>query len=135
MIYTSNFFQQPNDPRHISIAARAPDFFLGDVFSVLYPKWGFFQQYKKDHDTLAYTRAYYEQVLSKLNPEEVFSILDKLPKDSILVCWEAPGEFCHRRIVAKWLEDNLDIKVPEYDYQMAPEKTGNNQTSITPEIL
>jgi hypothetical protein len=31
-----------------------------------------------------------------------------------LLCWEAPGKFCHRRLVAAWLEDALGIDVPEY---------------------
>jgi hypothetical protein len=31
-----------------------------------------------------------------------------------MLCWEAPGEFCHRRLVAEWLEGELGIQVPEW---------------------
>jgi uncharacterized protein (DUF488 family) len=48
--------------------------------------------------------------LSKLDPQKVFS---DLGQDAILLCWEKPGEDCHRRLVAEWLEGLLGIKVPE----------------------
>ena len=30
-----------------------------------------------------------------------------------LLCYEGLGKFCHRRIVAQWLEQKLGIEVPE----------------------
>ena len=57
-----------------------------------------------------YTRRYNEEVLSKLDAEEVY---DEQGKDAILLCWEIPGTFCHRRLVAGWLEEALGISVPE----------------------
>ena len=30
-----------------------------------------------------------------------------------MLCWEPPGKFCHRRLVAKWLEEHLGVDVPE----------------------
>ena len=57
-----------------------------------------------------YEYLYQEQILSRLDPEEVFS---ELGEDAILLCWEKPGLFCHRRIVARWFYDNLGIKVNE----------------------
>ena len=51
-----------------------------------------------------YARRYNEEVLSKL---------DALGKDAILLCGEMPGTFCHRRLVARWLEEELGISVPE----------------------
>ncbi len=36
-----------------------------------------------------------------------------LGPDAILLCWESPGEDCHRRLIAAWLESHLKIKVPE----------------------
>ena len=49
------------------------------------------------------------QVLSKLVAEKVYTDLD----NSILLCYEESSKFCHRHIVATWLEDELDIIVPE----------------------
>ena len=33
--------------------------------------------------------------------------------DVILLCFEKPGEFCHRHLVAQWLKSNLNIDVIE----------------------
>jgi uncharacterized protein (DUF488 family) len=48
--------------------------------------------------------------LDKLDPQKVF---DDLGEDAILLCWEAPCQFCHRRLVAEWLEKHLGVNVPE----------------------
>ena len=47
-----------------------------------------------------------------LNAEKVYQDLDRC----ILVCYEKNNEFCHRHIVAAWLEDELKINVPEIAY-------------------
>jgi hypothetical protein len=31
----------------------------------------------------------------------------------VLLCWERPGQFCHRRMVADWIAKALEIDVPE----------------------
>lgn len=56
-----------------------------------------------------YVQEYYAQVLSKLDPEQVYKELD----NSILLCYEDNTEFCHRHIVAAWFEILLDVTVPE----------------------
>lgn len=56
-----------------------------------------------------YIEQYYKQVLSKLDPEEMYKKLDS----SILLCYEDNTKFCHRHIVSAWLELMLDVKVPE----------------------
>jgi|GEM_PF-3860333 len=50
------------------------------------------------------------EVLEKLDPVKVFGDLGQW---TILLCWESPGQDCHRRLVAEWLEKSLKIKVPE----------------------
>lgn len=44
-----------------------------------------------------------------MDPEEIYRKLD----NSILFCYEENTEFCHRHIVAAWLEILLGIKVSE----------------------
>lgn len=56
-----------------------------------------------------YIEEYWNQVLSKLDPEEVYRELD----NSILLCYESNEEFCHRHIVSAWFEITLGINVPE----------------------
>lgn len=61
-----------------------------------------------------YKKAYFKQ-LDSLNPQQVYEDL----KDCVLICFEAPkdlasgAKFCHRRMVAGWIESELGIIVPE----------------------
>jgi hypothetical protein len=56
-----------------------------------------------------YTQRYYNETLSKLDPQKVYNDLD----GKILLCHEPSGEFCHRHLVARWLENSLNVKVAE----------------------
>jgi len=98
------------DPRAVSIAGKAPSWYKGREYKKLAPKYWFFKRYKEDGDVDFYVEQYYKEVLSKLNAQEVY---DELGHDSILLCWETPDEFCHRRVVAGWFEAELEIKVSE----------------------
>ncbi len=79
--------------------------FNGRCYPALAPKKDFWQKW---HDNIGvipdeennryYVEEYYKQVLSKLDPEQVYRELDY----SILVCYEGEEEFCHRHIVAAW---------------------------------
>jgi len=102
----------------IGIAGRSPVSYKGEEFKILAPKLWFFKKFKVDGDKDFYIKHYYKEVLDKLNPEEIYNLL----KDNTLLCWEKstfdengkPNFFCHRRIVAEWIENKLGIEVPEY---------------------
>lgn len=49
----------------------------------------------------------------QLEKLDVAFIVASLGQDAILLCWEAPGEFCHRRVVAEWIERETGLVVPE----------------------
>ena len=55
-------------------------------------------------------RGAYQKILDGLDPQKVF---EDLGEDAILPCWEAPGKFCRRHLVAAWLEEKLGVQVPE----------------------
>ncbi|GHT94324.1 hypothetical protein FACS1894122_10830 [Alphaproteobacteria bacterium] len=64
-------------------------------------------------------KKYCDEILGKLSPTKVYEDLLKMLEDSgkknlALLCYEKPGEICHRRFVAEWLENALSISVPEY---------------------
>jgi len=107
---TSYFARSSKDPRAVSIAGRAPDWFQGREYKKLAPKYWFFQRYKEDHDETAYTEAYHREVLDKLDPATVY---EELGGDSVMLCWEAPSKFCHRKLVAEWFKEKLGIDVSE----------------------
>lgn len=56
---------------------------------------------------------YYKQVLSKLDANTVYVELNEFGKNVVLLCFEPNNEFCHRQLVATWLERELGITVPE----------------------
>ena len=74
------------------------------------PKFWFFNKYKKDGDVDSYIENYNKEVLSVLDPKQVY---EELGEDAIIICYEAPEDFCHRHLVAKWLEESLGIKIEE----------------------
>lgn len=55
----------------------------------------------------------YAAILRRLDPHEIYRTLGK---NAVLLCWERPGEFCHRRIVAEWLEYHTGEPIPELGF-------------------
>jgi len=66
-----------------------------------------------------YRRIYFDEILGKLDPEKVNRDLHSLAvsHEPVLLCFERPPfteqNFCHRRMVAEWLEKHLGVEVPE----------------------
>lgn len=94
----------------VSIAAKSPDFYKGREYKKLAPKYWFFKKYKDDGDEEFYTKQYCKEVLDKLDAKEVY---EELGEDAVLLCWESSEKFCHRHLVAEWLENKLDIVIRE----------------------
>jgi hypothetical protein len=109
-MYTSYFSKSAKSPNAISIARRAPADFEGAEYRFLVPRFWFFVKYQKDGDESFFIEQYQKEVLTPLDPEKIYK---NLGEESILLCWEKPREFCHRRLVANWFEKNLGVKVPE----------------------
>jgi len=70
-----------------------------------------------------YAKEFHRLVLDQLDPREVYdAIIDEYGVDVTLMCFEKienPGDFCHRRLVAEWFEEHLNVEVPEW---VAPPK-------------
>ena len=125
MIYTSYFAKLKSLPDNIipiSICGQAPDWYKGLQYKKLAPKYDFFMKWKENHDNDYYIKCFNEQVLDKLNAEQVIKELDDLllsqttiidySSDSkevpriVLICYEKPSDFCHRHLVADWFNKN-----------------------------
>ena len=111
---TSYYSKSGNDKDAVSIAARSPNFYKGREYKKLAPKYWFFKKYKTDGDEEFYTKTYYEEILNKLDPKEVY---EELGHNSVLLCWESSEKFCHRHIVAEWLSLSLEIEIKEIEYE------------------
>ena len=119
-IYTSYFAKMkkiPEDIVRISICGKAPDWYDGIQYKKVAPKWSFFQEWKQNHDNVFYIEHFNAEVLDTLRAEEVYKDLDKLScgKDCVLLCYEKSSDFCHRHLVADWLQDKLNIEVKEFN--------------------
>lgn len=101
----------------IAISGRVPDFFSGDRYKDFAPRFRMFQKWKnKEISDLQYTTEY-RQWLDSLDKEEIREELKDVLKeynDIVLLCYEKPGDFCHRHILADWLEENMGVRVDEY---------------------
>ncbi len=131
MIYTSYFAKLKSLPENIipiSICGKAPDWYKGLQYKKLAPKYDFFMEWKKNHDNDYYIKCFNNQVLDKLDCSHVYDDLcdlseefvNALPEDDIrkqhqelnfpyaiaLICYEKPSDFCHRHLVADWLNKN-----------------------------
>ena len=92
----------------ISIAFKAPPGFDGPIYRSVAPPWWMIQELKDTGDKGAYETKYTRQILGKLDFDEVIEELSFLAQgnDIALVCWERPSEFCHRNILAAWMEEH-----------------------------
>lgn len=127
MIYTNYFAKLKSLPDNIvpiSICAKAPDWYKGLQYKKLAPKYDFFMEWKKTHNNYYYIKCFKEQVTDQLDVyETVYELYEKIgiyldeegisfssesanEKHICLICYEKPVDFCHRHLVAKWLNDN-----------------------------
>ena len=69
---------------------------------------------KDDMTVEQYVEHYNRLVLKPLDIERFLQTLESLcgGKDIALCCYEKPGQFCHRHLLAEWLNEHggLDIK-------------------------
>ncbi|MEE3343392.1 MAG: hypothetical protein VZS44_04825 [Bacilli bacterium] len=119
MVYTSSYNDCKNNSWHtlsISKDMGKDANYLGDYYLKLAPKESFFRVWRNNTGKISekdnneyYIREFYYNVLKDLDPREVYHEID----NSILLCYEQNNKFCHRHIVAAWLELFLNIDILE----------------------
>ena len=97
-------------PIPISISGKAPEWYDGLEYKKLAPKWAFFQEWKYGShkgDNEYYISQFDEQVLKPLTVESVLADISNMSGGEldkvILLCYEKPADFCHRHLVADWI--------------------------------
>lgn len=105
--YFANVKKLPPDLVPVSIARGSPRGFSGRKELRLAPSWAMLKMQKPEYD------AAFVEILAKLDPEEIYQTLGA---NAVLLCWEKPGDACHRRLVAEWLEKALSVEIPEYGF-------------------
>lgn len=90
----------------IGVSLGIPNWFEGERREELAPREEMFGLNREN-----FLVAYRKEILEKLVPEEVWESCGG--EKGILICWESPFLFCHRRMIAEWLEESLDRVIPE----------------------
>lgn len=102
--YFANVANIPEGLRAVAIARGVPKGFTGRLYQRLAPSWAMLKMGRPEYDRL------FAGILARLDPHEVYR---DLGDDAVLLCWERPNLWCHRRMVAEWLEEKLGVCVPE----------------------
>ena len=135
-IYTSYFAKVkslPKDIVPIAICGGIPFYWKGLWYKKVAPRVKFFTEWKQNHDNDFYVEHFNEEVLAKHTPDEVVSELFALANgtDKIcLICYEKPGDFCHRHLVADWLNATGKYNVQEWVEPKKKEEVVQDELAI-----
>lgn len=121
MIYTG-YYAKLNQYKNlglepIAISGKRPDFYEGLYYSDFAPRYWMYQRWKdKDITNEGYTIEYknYLKTLDKGEVRKDFEPYSAEGRHCVLLCYEKSHDFCHRHVLADWLEENFGWKVDEY---------------------
>lgn len=116
---TGYFYQLKNNiiPGAVSIAVGKPSYVtIHKELRSLAPPWILLNAYRNGEITEAqYTEVFSEQLL-KLNPKTILDELELIASDDelVIMCHCGSKSFCHRHLVAEWLQSNMHVEIEEY---------------------
>ena len=128
-IYTSYFANSRAFSKEgimaISVARYSPRWYQGPQLLAVAPT-SFMLSGACSHEE--YLRKY-DEILSRLNPKHVVDAIVTMSRgrDVALCCYEKPGDFCHRHLLAEWLNKN-GFEVKEWEPKDKQEQ--NKQLSL-----
>lgn len=128
MIYTSNYvrsktIKQLYDEQNkhvvfIGVSASIPKWWTsGPHMPELGPTWDILKSYQSGLiDDEEYTARYFKEVIDPIGDIvlNLFTELMQEEGDVFLLCYESPGEFCHRRLLADYFKQSSGTIIPEW---------------------
>lgn len=94
------------EPKGISLDGKISDFCPDEKIL-----WG----YKNGEiDEMEYTSRYLDQ-LDRIGIRNILLSIHHYGDDVILLCWEAPDKFCHRHILADYINRKSKLDIREYE--------------------
>ena len=92
----------------------------------LAPNWKLYEDLKSKKISEEIFSINYNEQLESLNAKMVFDDLNSLVYDfePILMTNGSKKKFCHRHLVAEWLEKKLNIQIDEYEIGRVSRKNG-----------
>lgn len=99
----------------VSIARFQPKDFFAYPCLALAPSAELLLQYKNGLSRGVYEECYRHDVLESQDIHKVFEGLAKLAngRDIVLCCYERPFQFCHRRLLARYVEEHWHYFIEE----------------------
>lgn len=122
-IYTSYFAKVKEIEKRgimpINIALYPPRFFFGKSIRYVAPSRSILKDTRSDEE---YIRRYKAEILADLDVKRLVADLEALSggKDVALLCYEKPGDLCHRHLLADYMnERGYDVKeLEKLDHQL-----------------
>lgn len=113
MIYTSYFGNKNNFPENAYVIGitKFPPFGLQENWDVLAPSSELLMQYKnKEIDKFIFKVKFLEQLeyVDKNYIIELLKFTESHWGNVVLCCYEKKEDFCHRHIIAEWLDIGIE---------------------------
>ena len=99
----------------LSISRTKPEFAKSCIdIPQLFPSDKILWDHKKGKiDDMEYTSKYLDQ-LNELGVDRIIKMIQIFGDDVVLLCWESPEKFCHRHILADYINKNSGVVVEEF---------------------
>ena len=99
----------------LSISRTKPEFAKSCIdIPQLFPSDKILWDYKKGKiDDMEYTSKYLDQ-LNELGVDRIIKMIQIFGDNVVLLCWESPEKFCHRHILADYINKNSGVVVEEF---------------------
>ena len=126
MIYTGYFSKtkeyEQNGLIPVGISGKIPDGFTGLRYQKLAPKYDWWKRWRDEKlSDQWFKERYYETVLNQLDPFVVVQELQSFGENVVLLCYETPEKFCHRHLVAEWLNNKVGTEIYEFKCKSQPD--------------
>jgi len=128
----TSYYAIANSIKGIAVSLYPPSGWTGPHYRHLAPSADLLNGFKQKRYSIEDYIKLYQQQLDKLDPKKVWADLHELSDgaEPVLLCYEKPKVrlaasgyeplandsnlwFCHRRLIAAWLESSLSLSVPE----------------------
>ena len=99
----------------LSISRTKPEFAKSCIdIPQLFPSNKILWDYKKGKiDEMEYTSKYLDQ-LNELGVDKIIKMIQIFGDNVVLLCWESPEKFCHRHILADYINKNSCVVIEEF---------------------
>jgi len=100
----------------IGICQYPPKWFKGPNLISIAPTPFILNNFRSNHEQ--FIKLFKSEILSiHKDPQDFVNRLEFISegKDVALCCFETPDKFCHRHLIAKWLNNTLNLDVKEFE--------------------